>query len=45
MRADCCRDKVILLNRLTEVINFWQDEQKKHTVEEARAMFADCSFA
>ena len=39
------RDKVILLNRLTEVINFWQAEDTKHTVEEARQKFPDCAFA
>mmetsp|Transcript_5259 Transcript_5259/g.11525 ORF Transcript_5259/g.11525 Transcript_5259/m.11525 type:complete len:320 (-) Transcript_5259:430-1389(-) len=38
------RDKVILLNRLTEVINFWQDEKTKHTAEEARSAFPDCAF-
>lgn len=36
---------MILLNRLTEVINFWQDEQAKHTVEEARAAFPDVAFS
>lgn len=42
----CCnRDKVILLNRLTEVINFWQEEESKHSTEEARAAFPDCTFS
>lgn len=39
------RDKVILLNRLTEVINFWQDEATKHSIDEARSSFPDCGFA
>lgn len=39
------RDKVVLLNRLTQIINFWQDEAVKHTMEEARANFPDCSFS
>ncbi len=39
-----CRDKVLLLNKTTEVINFWQDEEKKHSLEEARAAFPDCKF-
>lgn len=41
-----------LLNRLTEVINFWMGEatpdgtpQIKRTIDEARAQFPDCSFA
>jgi len=40
-----CRDTVLLLNRLTEVINFWQDGDTKHSIEEARAYFPDCVFA
>ena len=39
------RDRVVLLNRTTEVINFWQDDAAKHGVEEARAKFPDCMFA
>lgn len=45
-------DKVRLLNRLTEVINFWMGEAgpdgaplAKKSIEEARAQFPDCSFA
>jgi 30S ribosomal protein 3 len=45
-------DKVGLLNRLTEVINFWMGDpapdgtpQIKRSIEEARAQFPDCSFA
>jgi 30S ribosomal protein 3 len=40
-----CRDRIILLNRLTTLINFWQDEVVKHTVDEARMEFPDCAFA
>jgi 30S ribosomal protein 3 len=39
------RDRVTLLNRTTEVINFWQDDAAKHTVEEARDKFPDCTFS
>ncbi|KAF6260226.1 plastid and cyanobacterial ribosomal protein-domain-containing protein [Scenedesmus sp. NREL 46B-D3] len=45
-------DKVRLLNRLTEVINFWMGEpgpdgtpSVKRSIEEARAEFPDCAFA
>lgn len=38
------RDKVLLLNKTTEVINFWQDEEKKHTLQEAQEKFQDCKF-
>jgi 30S ribosomal protein 3 len=38
------RDKIVLLNRLTEVINFWQNDDQKPTIEQARAAFPDCSF-
>ncbi len=37
------RDKVLLLNKTTEVINYWQEENK-HTLEEAQAQFNDCQF-
>ena len=37
------RDKVLLLNKTTEVINYWQEETK-HTLEEAQAHFSDCQF-
>lgn len=39
-----CRDKVLLLNKTTEVINFWQDEEKKHTLQEAQEKFPECKF-
>ena len=38
------RDKVILLNRTTEVINYWQQEGEKPTLEQVRAAIPDCSF-
>ena len=39
------RDKIILLNKTTEIINFWQDSEVKKTVEEARTAFPDCMFS
>ena len=39
------RDRVALLNRTTEVINFWQDDAAKHEVDEAREKFPDCQFS
>ena len=39
-----CRDKIILLNKATEIINFWQDNEPKKTVDEAREAFPDCTF-
>lgn len=39
------RDRVLLLNRATEVINYWQDEGAKHSVDDARAAFPDCTFS
>jgi|AntDeeMinimDraft_4_1070355.scaffolds.fasta_scaffold127561_1 30S ribosomal protein 3 len=39
------RDNVTLLNRVTEVINYWQDGEVKHSIEEARALFPDCQFS
>jgi len=38
------RDKVILLNRTTEVINFWQQEGDKPTLEAVKSAFPDCAF-
>ena len=37
------RSKVLLLNRCTEVINYWQDEDK-HSLADAQAKFNDCKF-
>jgi hypothetical protein len=37
------RDKVLLLNRCTEVINYWQDDTK-HKMAEAAEKFEDCKF-
>ena len=33
-----------LLNDATEVINYWQDESAKHTIEEARQNFPHITF-
>mmetsp|Transcript_19816 Transcript_19816/g.47285 ORF Transcript_19816/g.47285 Transcript_19816/m.47285 type:complete len:182 (+) Transcript_19816:112-657(+) len=38
------RDTILLLNRTTEVINYWQEEGEKHTLDEAREAFPDCDF-
>lgn len=38
------RDKIILLNKTTEIINFWQDSEKKKTIAEAKEAFPDCMF-
>eukprot|EP00210_Caulerpa_lentillifera_P007195 g6885.t1 len=37
-------DQVCLLNRVTEVINYWQEGETRHTLEEARSTFPDCVF-
>ena len=39
-----CRDKIILLNKTTEIINFWQDSEKKKTIAEAKEAFPECMF-
>jgi 30S ribosomal protein 3 len=46
LQAMCAlyRDKVLLLNKTTEVINYWQDEEKKHTLQEVQEAFPDCKF-
>ena len=38
------RDKVLLLNKATEEINYWQDEANKHSIEDARDKFPECVF-
>jgi len=38
------RDKILLLNKTTEIINFWQDGDKKKTLTEAQEAFPDCTF-
>ena len=38
-------EKVDLLNRLTKVINLWQDVEGKPSVEDARLEFPDCVFS
>lgn len=37
------RDRVLMLNQTTEVINYWQDDTK-HSLEEARGKFPECKF-
>lgn len=37
-------ERITLLNDSTEVINFWQDEEAKHTIEEAREKFPHITF-
>eukprot|EP00210_Caulerpa_lentillifera_P006108 g5835.t1 len=37
-------DKICLLNRTTEVINYWQEEDTRRTLEEAQETFPDCVF-
>ena len=36
---------VDLLNQTTEVINFWQESDKKVSLKEAREKFSNCLFA
>lgn len=39
-----CRDRVLLLNQCTDVINFWQEEERKTTIEDARAKYPGIVF-
>lgn len=38
------RNRVLLLNLTTDVINFWQDEATKHTIEEAKEKYPQVLF-
>ena len=38
------RDKIELLNKATEVINYWQEEGKKHSFSHAQIQFPDFIF-
>lgn len=35
---------MLMLNLATDVINFWQDEAKKHTIDEAREKYPQVQF-
>jgi 30S ribosomal protein 3 len=37
-------DRIALLNRATEIINYWQEEGKSRPVGEAQTRFPDISF-
>ena len=39
------KDRVDLLNKTTEIINYWQEEGKKQSVTELQAKFPDFIFA
>nr|YP_010338017.1 putative ribosomal protein 3 [Timspurckia oligopyrenoides]UNJ17602.1 putative ribosomal protein 3 [Timspurckia oligopyrenoides] len=39
------KDKVVLVNKATEVINYWQEEGKRHPVNTAQAKFPDFIFS
>lgn len=38
-------DKVTLLNKATEIINFWQEKGKDQSLNEAQAKFPDFIFS
>eukprot|EP01025_Chloroclados_australasicus_P056010 TRINITY_DN687_c1_g1_i1.p1 TRINITY_DN687_c1_g1~~TRINITY_DN687_c1_g1_i1.p1 ORF type:complete len:243 (-),score=42.54 TRINITY_DN687_c1_g1_i1:284-991(-) len=37
-------NQILVMNRCTEVINYWQEEGVMHSKEEAEAQFKDCLF-
>nr|WDB00065.1 putative ribosomal protein 3 [Cyanidium sp. THAL103] len=39
------KEKIELLNKSTEVINYWQEQRQNKTVEEVQLKFADLIFS
>nr|YP_009397334.1 Plastid-specifi c 30S ribosomal protein 3 [Thuretia quercifolia]ARW66520.1 Plastid-specifi c 30S ribosomal protein 3 [Thuretia quercifolia] len=38
-------EKIELLNKATEIINFWQEKGKKHTLNKAQEKFPEFTFS
>lgn len=38
------RNRVLLMNQATDIINFWQEEDRKTTIEDARARYPNVFF-
>lgn len=39
------KEKIELLNKSTEIINYWQEQRQNKTVEEVQLKFADLIFS